>query len=84
VLLLSLTLIRVLFVHLAERRLSLRVLTKRALLLSLEPGAAELRVERDGYGVKADVGLDEERIKVVIKFGLAKGHRSSKQYSTVQ
>ena len=79
-LLLSLILISVLFVHLAERRLSLLVPIGKALPLSLEPGDAELGVERSGYGVEAYVGLNEERIKVVIEFGLAKGYRSSKVF----
>jgi hypothetical protein len=64
VLLLSLILIRILFVHLAERRLSLLVLIGKALPLSLELGDAELRVERGGYGVEADVGLNEERMEL--------------------
>jgi hypothetical protein len=41
-LILSLLLISVLFVHLTERRLRLLVLTREALLLSFELGDAEL------------------------------------------
>jgi hypothetical protein len=78
VLLLSLILIRVLFVHLAEQRLSLLVLIRKALLLSLKLGDAELRVKRSSYSVEANVKLNKERIKVVIKFSLAKGYYSTK------
>jgi hypothetical protein len=62
VVLLGLPLICVLLVRLAERRLRLLVPMGEALPLSLELGDAELGVERGGYGVQADVRLEDESI----------------------
>jgi hypothetical protein len=50
------------------------VLCRKALLLSLKLGNAELRVERSSYSVKANIRLYKESVKVVIKLSLAKGY----------
>jgi hypothetical protein len=48
------------------QRLSLLVLIRKALLLSLKLGNAELRVKRSCYSIEANVTLKEEMIKVVV------------------